>query len=216
MFSESDRRYLRDPDRYAEEYSRQSVRERKQAIQSRARHALLDFTELYEHMDGDGAEKIFEATGEEREELIQALINLFAFLYRETHVTTTIPSFEHYLETGVRKALMDMAGTDFYDVNVDLSIDPISPEIKDWDQLESKLRQGEWDELTDEEARWFLRYYQRSDEFDPGAAREVYDRRVDDFLEWANEGSSNRTESSREKQVRPEPENYTGGDSDSD
>lgn len=209
IFSEADRRYLCDPDQYAEEYSRQAVRERKQAIRSRARHAFLDFTELYEHMDRNEAEKLFTAEGEEREELVQALTDLFAFVYRETHVVTTIPDFEFYLETGVRKALMDMAENNFYDVTVNLSIDPTTPEISDWDQLESKVRRGAWDEITDDEIRWFLRYYERSDDFDPGAAREAYDREVEDFLEWANEGAANKTKASREMQARPDPENYT-------
>ncbi|WP_227357684.1 hypothetical protein [Haladaptatus salinisoli] len=205
MLTKKQREFIRGEYEYEGEYASQKRYQQRKAIRERVRNSLYDFTELFEHLDENEREKIFSPPEDEREPLNQALINLVAFLYKETHVTTTLPNFEYYLKSGVRRATYQLAGSDMYDVDVDFEVRRTSPQDVEWDKIEDKIRFRKWDEFTEGELKWFLRYYAKSDEFDPEIAHEEFEKRFEQFVAETQEAGSQKAKASREKQ-RPRPD----------
>lgn len=99
VLSESDRRYLRDPEAYADEHSRQSLQDRRKAIRKRTRNAVLDFYVLQEYLDEDLRDLIFGGEAQKQQRLWGGMVAATALFY-EIHEREGW-DFGHFLESVV-------------------------------------------------------------------------------------------------------------------
>lgn len=81
FLSPSDRRYLRNPDQYANKHSRQSVNDRRHAITQRIHDTLLDFKILSRYLSEDGRRDLFDSEDYNQRILHEGMISTIAFIY---------------------------------------------------------------------------------------------------------------------------------------
>ncbi|MES3516943.1 MAG: hypothetical protein PPP58_04675 [Natronomonas sp.] len=94
MLTTEDRRWLRGEKRYEGEHAKQQRYQRRRDIRKRVYNSLLDFSILFEHLEGAEREKLFGTPGTgqtaltEDRELADGIRDALAFLLYNTGVTS--------------------------------------------------------------------------------------------------------------------------------
>jgi hypothetical protein len=139
ILSESDREYLRSPDRYADEYSAQSVHKRQNAIRQRVRNAVLDVPLLVGQLEDELLYEALESDGDERP--VAALPALVELIHRYW-------GSEYRVEEAVREAIENRLTVDGEPVTARVSIELFATDV---DEIKSRLSSGGLDAVTHED-----------------------------------------------------------------
>jgi hypothetical protein len=168
ILSPADRRYLQD----SEAYSDQAAYERREAIKTRVREGLLDFSMLLSHLDADSRKEIFDGVDD-----FSVYPGVFAYLYLGITDTAEPPDFaKDHFEEMVRQGVRDACtarGVSVRAVDVNVEVDMGEPidELEDMPLADLSVDQAR--QLLDEE----------------GISREDYnDRRALDLIQQAKDG----------------------------
>lgn len=175
ILTPSDREFLLG---HKTDYTEHSKKQKRNRIRRRLRNALLDFTILFEHLEERDRETVFDPDDEDRDAYTRGITNMLGFLHLGT-MGYHVP-FKHMLAEGVNKAEQRLAGSDYRMVNVEFNVDPVGR--IDVDEVVDKLANDEFEQLTDEELRAFVRLLAESDQFSPDAAREELASQMEDFV----------------------------------
>lgn len=160
------------------DYTEHSKKQKRNRIRRRLRNAILDFSIIFEHLEERDREMVFDPDDEAREAYTRGITNMLGFLHLGT-MGYYVP-FKHMLAEGVNKAEQRLAGSDYRMVNVEFNVDPVGR--IDVDDVIDKLDNDEFEQLTDEELRAFVRLLTESDEFSPDAAREELHAQMEEFV----------------------------------
>lgn len=175
ILSEADREYLLS-DKSGWSYQRQY--KRRNAIPKRVKNGLLDFTLLFEALDEELREDVFDHDEDEGEEFSKALGDVIAFLYRETY-----PDFEYYLKQGVRRGARAIAESDEFDVEVEFDVTPVTLDGVDLEGVAKKVDQEKLDELSEGEMWAYLHAMRYVEDFDPKSVPEAFERQASEVME---------------------------------
>ena len=159
------------------DYTEHSKKQKRNRIRRRIRNAILDFTILFEYLDDRDRETVFDPEDEKRRAYTQGIVDMLAFLHLGTMGYST--PFKDMLARGVSNAEQELAGSDYRMVNVYFNVDPVGR--IDADEVIDKLEGGQFDEITDEELRAFVRLLAESSEFAPEPMREKIKGQMDTF-----------------------------------
>lgn len=122
VLSEADRRYIADPEAYAEGRHRQSVREREQAIRQRLGDSILDLSYLFDQLPADIRRDVFAPDAPDADVLDGATADGIAFVYEAMREFWGHPR-EDRIEDAIRR-VEEREYSDGYIVDVDVSITP--------------------------------------------------------------------------------------------
>lgn len=170
------------------DYTDHSKKQKRNRIRRRVRNAILDFTILFESLDERDRETVFDPEDDERDAYTRGITDTLAFLHLGTMGYST--PFKQMLARGVSKGEQELAGSDYRMVNVEFNVDPVGR--IDVDEVVEKLDRGEFEEITDEELRAFVRLLAESEDFSPGPLREEIKGQMDRFAERAEEAATER------------------------
>lgn len=187
MLTPSDREFLlgRKTD-----YTEHSKKQKRNRIRRRVRNAILDFSILFEHLEDRDRETVFNPDDEAREAYTQGIIDMLGFLHLGTMGYYT--PFKDMLAQGVNKAEQELAGSDYRMVTVDFSVDPVGQ--IDVDEVIDKLEFGNFEEVTDEELRAFVRLMAESDDFSATAMRSEMKEQMNEFIDKVDAAAERRDE----------------------
>ncbi len=160
------------------DYTEHSKKQKRNRIRRRLRNAILDFSIIFEHLEERDREMVFDPDDEAREAYTRGITNMLGFLHLGT-MGYYVP-FKHMLAEGVNKAEQRLAGSDYRMVNVEFNVDPVGR--IDVDDVIDKLDNDEFEQLTGEELRAFVRLLTESDEFSPDATREELHAQMEEFV----------------------------------
>lgn len=185
ILTPSDREYLlgRKTD-----YTEHSKKQKRNRIRRRLRNAILDFTIIFEHLEDRDRETVFNPEDESRDAYTRGITDMLAFLHLGTMGYYT--PFKNMLSQGVNKAEQELAGSDYRMVTVDFNVDPVGQ--IDVDDVIDKLEFGEFDEITDEELRAFVRLLTESDDFAATSMRSEMKEQMNEFIEKVNAATEQR------------------------
>ncbi|GAA0234807.1 hypothetical protein ACFFQF_24575 [Haladaptatus pallidirubidus] len=185
ILTPSDREYLigRKSD-----YTEHSKKQKRNRIRRRLRNAILDFTILFEHLEGRDRETVFNPDDDARDAYTQGITDMLAFLHLGTMGYYT--PFKDMLAQGVNKAEQELAGSDYRMVTVDFNVDPVGR--IDVDEVIDKLEFGDFEEVTDEELRAFVRLLAESDDFSATSMRSDMKEQMSEFIEKVNAATEQR------------------------
>ncbi|MFC6614062.1 hypothetical protein ACFQAS_03660 [Halopenitus salinus] len=170
------------------DYTEHSKKQKRNRIRRRVRNAMIDFSILFECLESRDRETIFDPDDEDREAYTQGIVDMLAFLHlgsKGYHVP-----FERMLAEGVGKAEQRMADSEYRMVNVDFSVEPVGR--IDVDEVIAKIENDEFEKLTDEELRAFVRLLSMSEEFSPEETRESIKEHVGELVREVNESEAAR------------------------
>lgn len=120
ILSPADRRYLSNSEEYADRHSRQSVKERKDAIRERVRHSMLDISFLVDDLP-DGLLREALAADDDRDPA-EALPDLVSLLYQ---LDESEYQLERLIEAGVERVRRNQGDSVKARVSIDLSPDEV-------------------------------------------------------------------------------------------
>lgn len=173
MLIDVDRAWLRGEKEYGH---RQQRYDRRQKIRQRVRNTFLDFAFLFEHLDRSDREQLFLEFFEDSDAQ-EALALTLGFVYLAQDRVPVWFRFKPLLQQGVRCAERKLAaenrsgdgGDDMPEpfIDVEFDVHRVDPFEIDYADVAQKLEAGEWSEISDAEAHWFLRMYSSAEEFDP-------------------------------------------------
>ncbi|GGN20769.1 hypothetical protein [Halarchaeum nitratireducens] len=175
ILTPSDREFLLG---HKTDYTDHSKKQKRNRIRRRLRNAILDFSILFEHLEERDRETVFDPDDEAREAYTRGITNMLGFLHLGT-IGYYVP-FKHMLAEGVNKAEQQLADSDYRMVNVEFNVDPVGR--IDVDDVVDKIENDEFEQLTDEELRAFVRLLTESDDFSPDAARENLHAQMEDYV----------------------------------
>ena len=198
FLTSTDKEFLQtDEEYYTGEHAKQSRYERRRAIAERARQAFHDFRLLYETLDEDERDRIFDIPPvhddpEAHNQLSNALSTTMAFLYRSLEGDLQSGSvqkrgfrapFGEILTQGVKMAESDryQEGTDREVYKLHVKFEYEQPEIQaigypgGLERSLRKLARGAYQEMTEKEMSSIFAHYR------PGSA-------VEDLVETEQEG----------------------------
>ena len=170
------------------DYTDHSKKQKRNRIRRRVRNAILDFTILFEHLDDRDRETVFDPENDERDAYTQGIVDMLAFLHLGTMGYST--PFKDMLAKGVGKAEQELAGSDYRMVNVFFNVDPVGR--IDVDEVVDNLERSQYDDVTDEELRAFVRLLTESNSFSPESVRAELKDGMDAFVEEINAASAQR------------------------
>lgn len=187
ILTQSDREFLLGR---KSDYTEQSRRQKRSRIRRRVKNAILDFSILFDHLDGRDREMVFDPDDEYRGEYTRGITNMLAFLHLGTMGYYT--PFKHMLAEGVNRAEQELAGSDYRMVTVEFNVDPVGR--IDVDEVVDKLEDERFAELTDEELQAFVRLLVDSEEFSADGVREDIRAQMSSFVEQVEEAKRLREE----------------------
>ena len=170
------------------DYTEHSKKQKRNRIRRRVRNAILDFSILFEHLDERDRKTVFDPDDEDRDAYTRGITDALAFFHLGTMGYYT--PFKHMLAEGVGKGEQRLAGSEYRMVTVEFNVDPVGQ--IDVDDVVEKLETGEYEKLTDEELRAFVRLLTMSDEFSPAAAREEIKDHLDEYARKIDEAAAVR------------------------
>lgn len=176
------------------DYTEHSKKQKRNRIRRRVRNAILDFSLLYECLEDRDRQTVFDPDDEDREAYTRGITDMLAFLHLGTMGYVT--PFKDMLSEGVAKSEQRLAGSDYRMVNVEFNVDPVGQ--IDVDEVIAKIEADEFEQITDEELRAFVRLLSMSDEFAPDEVREGINERVDEFVERIRESEEHRDQAADE------------------
>ncbi|WP_458188128.1 hypothetical protein [Haladaptatus sp. NG-WS-4] len=185
ILTPSDREYLigRKSD-----YTEHSKKQKRNRIRRRVRNAILDFTILFEHLEDRDRETVFNPDDEARDAYTQGITDMLAFLHLGTMGYYT--PFKDMLAEGVNKAEQELAGSDYRMVTVDFNVDPVGR--IDVDEVIDKLEFGDFEEITDEELRAFVRLLAESEDFSATSMRSEMKEQMSELIEKVSAAEEQR------------------------
>lgn len=191
ILTPSDREYLlgRKTD-----YTEHSKKQKRNRIRRRVRNGILDFPILFEHLEERDRKTVFDPDDEYREAYTRGIIDMLGFLHLGTMGFYT--PFKDMLSEGVGKAEQELAGSDYRMVTVDFNVDPVGQ--IDVDEVIDKLEFGDYEKVTDEELRAFVRLLAESSEFSASSMRTEIKDQMNEFIDRVNEAAENREASIEE------------------
>lgn len=203
VLSESDREFLlKSPEEREEDYTRQGRSKRRKAIRERTRAAFYDFALLYETLDEDERNKIFDPPPEETPDLSRAMIDMIAFLYHalEGDVGSNAAQYRsfHYpfgqlLEAGVNLGELSRRPHTSEEpfsgiVNVDFSVVVHESQKVDTDRVVEQLAENAGRGLTDEELRTTILHAARETASTNDSVATVDGEPVEEYLDIPGPG----------------------------
>ncbi|WP_433627196.1 hypothetical protein [Halomicrococcus sp. NG-SE-24] len=170
------------------DYTEHSRKQKRNRIRRRIRNAILDFTIIFEHLEDRDRETVFNPDDDARDAYTQGITDLLAFLHLGTMGYYT--PFKDMLGQGVNKAEQELAGSDYRMVTVDFNVDPVGQ--IDVDEVIDKLEFGDFDEITDEELRAFVRLLAESEDFSATSMRSEMKEQMNEFIAKVNAAAEQR------------------------
>ncbi|RBI59058.1 hypothetical protein DMJ13_24950 [halophilic archaeon] len=170
------------------DYTEHSRKQKRNRIRRRIRNAILDFTIIFEHLEDRDRETVFNPDDDARDAYTQGITDLLAFLHLGTMGYYT--PFKDMLGQGVNKAEQELAGSDYRMVTVDFNVDPVGQ--IDVDEVIDKLEFGDFDEITDEELRAFVRLLAESEDFSATSMRTDMKEQMNEFIAKVNAAAEQR------------------------
>ncbi|WP_129113468.1 hypothetical protein [Halegenticoccus tardaugens] len=170
------------------DYTEHSKKQKRNRIRRRLRNAILDFTILFEHLEGRDRETVFNPEDEARDAYTRGIVDMLGFLHLGT-MGYYVP-FKDMLAQGVNRAEQELAGSDYRMVTVDFNVDPVGQ--IDVDEVIDNLEFGNFDEITDEELRAFVRLLAESDDFSATSMRSDMKEQMAEFIARVNEATERR------------------------
>ncbi|SNR30805.1 hypothetical protein [Halorubrum vacuolatum] len=159
------------------DYTEHSKKQKRNRIRRRVRNAILDFSILYECLEDRDRRTVFDPDDADRDAYTRGITDMLAFLHLGTMGYVT--PFKDMLSEGVAKSEQRLAGSDYRMVTVEFNVEPVGR--IDVDEVIAKIEADEFERITDEELRAFVRLLSLSGELSPEAAREGIKERVDEF-----------------------------------
>jgi len=166
------------------DYTEHSRKQKRNRIRRRIRNAILDFSILYECLEDRDRKTVFDPDDTDRESYTRGITDMLGFLHLGTRGYHT--PFKDMLSEGVAKSEQRLAGSDYRMVTVEFNVEPVGQ--IDVDEVIEKIESDEFERITDEELRAFVRLLSMSDEFTPGAVRESLNSRVDELASALEDG----------------------------
>ncbi|WP_266080948.1 hypothetical protein [Haladaptatus caseinilyticus] len=170
------------------DYTDHSKKQKRNRIRRRLRNALLDFTLLFEHLEDRDRETVFNPDDDARDDYTRGITDMLAFLHLGTMGYYT--PFKDMLAQGVNKAEQELAGSDYRMVTVDFNVDPVGQ--IDVDEVIDKLEVGDFEEITDEELRAFVRLLAESEDFTATSMRSGMKEQMSEFMAKVNAATKQR------------------------
>jgi hypothetical protein len=180
------------------DYTEHSRKQKRNRIRRRVRNAVLDFSILYECLEDRDRKTVFDPDDEDREAYTRGITDMLAFLHLGTMGYVT--PFKDMLSQGVAKSEQRLAGSDYRMVNVEFNVDPVGQ--IDVDEVIAKIEDDEFERITDEELRAFVRLLSMSEEFAPDDVRDGLKARVDEFVAEIRESEERRDRAVEELTTR--------------
>ena len=181
VLTKEDRRFLRGEAEY--EAKSNSARRARQRIRDRVRNAVLDFGLIAEVMQDRDRETIFErGANDNLAGFNEGLVGNLQFIYGGVeHGQVRAPTgltFPELCERAVRRVEYDEmpdALRELETVHVDVSVSVDRPSLTsiNAERVASAVDRGRLDEISDDEARSFLRWLTEADALDADAAVEA-------------------------------------------
>ena len=178
------------------DYTEHSKKQKRNRIRRRVRNAVLDFSILYECLEDRDRKTVFDPDDEDRDAYTRGITDILGFLHLGTMGYVT--PFKDMLSEGVAKSEQRLAGSDYRMVRVEFNVDPVGQ--IDVDEMIEKIEADEFERITDEELRAFVRLLSMSDEFAPDDVREGLNERVDEFVAEIRESEDRRDQAVEELQ----------------
>ena len=178
------------------DYTEHSKKQKRNRIRRRVRNAVLDFSILYECLEDRDRKTVFDPDDENRDAYTRGITDMLAFLHLGTMGYVT--PFKDMLSEGVSKSEQRLAGSDYRMVQVEFNVDPVGQ--IDVDEVIAKIEADEFERITDEELRAFVRLLSMSEEFAPDDVREGLNERVDEFVAEIRESEERRDQAVEEVQ----------------
>ena len=176
------------------DYTEHSKKQKRNRIRRRVRNAILDFSILYECLEDRDRKTVFDPDDENRDAYTRGITDMLAFLHLGTMGYVT--PFKDMLSEGVSKSEQRLAGSDYRMVQVEFNVDPVGQ--IDVDEVIAKIEADEFERITDEELRAFVRLLSMSEEFAPDDVREGLNERVDEFVAEIRESEERRDQAVEE------------------
>lgn len=151
----------------------QSIYDTRYRIRQRVRHAILDFTLLFEHLADRDRDQVFDSTADDRDAFTEAIINALAFFYLGTEGHD--PPRENLLAESVRRAERRSMHGDPAIITAHVTVEHAGR-----DRLSAvldRIEAGDFHELTDDDLRAFAQLCSEGCDIPP---REALERRLDD------------------------------------
>lgn len=167
------------------DYTEHSKKQKRNRIRRRLRNAFLDFTILFEHLEERDRKTVFNPQNEARDAYTQGITDLLAFLHLGT-MGYYVP-FKDMLSQGVSRAEQELSGSDYRMVNVEFNVDPVGQ--IDVDEVIDKLDGEDFDDITNEELRAFMRLLIESDDFSATELRTGMKEQMSKFVEEINQAA---------------------------
>ncbi|WP_137285468.1 hypothetical protein [Halorussus salinisoli] len=185
ILTPSDRNFLLER---KTDYTKHSKKQKRTRIRRRIRNAILDFTILFEHLEDRDRETVFNPDDDARDAYTQGITDMLAFFHLGTMGYYT--PFKDMLAQGVNKSEQQLAGSDYRMVTVDFNVDPVGR--IDVDEVIDKLVLGDFEEITDEELRAFVRLLAESDDFSATSLRSEMKEQMNKFIKQVNAAADQR------------------------
>jgi hypothetical protein len=215
VLTPKDRAFLRGEAEY--EAKSNSARRARQRIRDRIRNAVLDFGLIAEVMQDRDRETIFErGANDSLAGFNEGLVGNLQFIHAGVeHGQVSAPTgltFTELVERAVRRVEYDampdaLRKLETVHVDVDVSVDRPSLTSINAERVASAVERGRLDEISDDEARSFLRWLMEADALDAEAAvdavRDERDRIAD---------APDRTREGDEFEILPDNGEQEGGD----
>ena len=170
------------------DYTEHSKKQKRNRIRRRVRNAVLDFSILYECLEDRDRRTVFDPDDADRDAYTRGITDMLAFLHLGTMGYVT--PFKDMLSEGVAKSEQRLAGSDYRMVTVEFNVEPVGR--IDVDEVIAKIEADEFERITDEELRAFVRLLSMSGELSPEDAREGIKERVDEFVTALHESEEER------------------------
>jgi len=159
------------------DYTDHSRKQKRNRIRRRVRNAILDFSILYECLEDRDRKTVFDPDDADRESYTRGITDMLGFLHLGT-VGYHAP-FKDMLTAGVTKSEQRLAGSEYRMVSVEFTVEPVGQ--IDVDEVIAKIEADEFERITDEELRAFVRLLSLSEEFTPSEVRERLNDHVEEF-----------------------------------
>jgi len=170
------------------DYTKHSRKQKRNRIRRRVRNAILDFSILYECLEDRDRETVFDPDDEDRDAYTRGITDILGFLHLGT-MGYHAP-FKEMLAEGVAKSEQRLAGSEYRMVSVEFNVEPVGQ--IDVDEVIAKIEADEFERITDEELRAFVRLLSMSDEFAPTEVRESLNSRVDELAAKMGDSETDR------------------------
>ncbi|WP_435156338.1 hypothetical protein [Haladaptatus sp. DFWS20] len=176
------------------DYTEHSKKQKRNRIRRRLCNAILDFSIFFEYLEDRDRKNVFNPESEASDDYTQGIIDMLGFLHLGT-MGYHVP-FKDMLAQGVNRSEQKLAGSDYRMVTVDFNVDPVGQ--INIDEVTENLEDGNFDEITDEDLRAFVRLLTESEDFSATSMRTEMKEQMSEFLTNVNEAAEQRNRRAEE------------------